>query len=379
MLQQSDNAIGIAIARNLNHLFNTYGPGLGIELTTGGIIRHYRKKRVELAPATIRTFLSGKAKHARETTLDELVHVFQEEFKDIKGSWLTARDESTFLGLLGKRDVIEFKISGYKENVASLAQWIKGTYVAYRYSFEGRSAKEVTREVLHIWLDDKLVLRFRMSFWSRGAEPGQEALEFVGHVLPVGTSILFVALSEGQAKRDRGRTFFLHDDRSHPRLRNCALGILSSTRLHGDWAPCVACTILVRVDRELSGDELAQFIQDATLIDETGSLVREDFGSTYGTWIEAFIDNRPGGARKETRIAKLDRKANRREAVLRLDRQRFIETMPDILEDVMGDSKIQAPYKANWRAPPKPKNVAEQAVGNGRTPPKKGIRKKKRG
>jgi len=279
------------------------------------------------------------------------VFPFHKKLPRIEGSWLLTRDPGTFLELLSnasKRDVVHIEVPGYAERAPSLAKWIAGTYIAYRYAFEGEDDKDVAREVLHIWLDGA-ILKFRMSYWSRTSEPGQESLEFSGVVLPIGQSIFFMGLSTNQAQRDRGRSLFLHDDRAHPKLRNCALGLLSSTRLHGDWSPCVACTLLIRLEKEPAN--ITQFIQDASLIDNTGTLLTKDFGEKHRLWIEAFIDNRPRGSIKEPALAALDGRPGVREPVLRLNRSRFNENMPGILEDIMKDPSICAPFKANWNSP----------------------------
>ena len=334
------------ISRNLKHLIKTYGGPLGIPEETSSIINHYAKLKIELSPTTIRGFLDGNASNRpQEATLNDLVFPFSGKVPRIEGSWLLTRDPKTFLELLGKRNVVQIEVPSYDEHVAKLANWIAGTYVAYRFAFEGEDDRDVSREVLHIWLDDS-TLKFRMSYWSRVSEPGQEAKEFSGLVLPVGQSIFFIGFSTNQAQRDRGRSLFLHDDRAHPRLRNCALGLLSSTRLHGDWAPCVACTLLIRVEKEPA--DLARFIQDASLIDSSGTLLATDFGEKHRLWIEAFLDNRPRGSIKEAALAALDGKPGIREPVLRLNRGRFNENMPGILEDVMKDPSIRAPFKANW-------------------------------
>jgi hypothetical protein len=93
---------------------------------------------------------------------------------------------------------------------------------------------------------------------------------------------------------------------------------------------------------------LTQFIQDASLIDSSGTLLATDFGEKHRLWIEAFLDNRPRGSIKEPALADLDGKPGIREPVLRLNRGRFNENMPGILEDVMKDPGIRAPFKANW-------------------------------
>src|SRR5215510_3940590 len=232
---QHPEPINKVISRNLNHLFTTYGGALGIPGGANHIVNHYKKEGIALSPTTIRGFLDGSASNRpQEATLNDLVFPFHKKLPRIEGSWLLTRDLGTFLELLSnasKRDVLHIEVPGYAERAPSLAKWIAGTYIAYRYAFEGEDDKDVAREVLHIWLDGA-ILKFRMSYWSRTSEPGQESLEFSGVVLPIGQSIFFMGLSTNQAQRDRGRSLFLHDDRAHPKLRNCALGLLSSTRLH---------------------------------------------------------------------------------------------------------------------------------------------------
>ena len=350
------------IARNLNHLFDVHGGQLGVGQRTSDRIAHYQKINIGLVRTTIRAFLEGKgSNHPQSSTLDLLVHPFKKFLPNIEGSALLAPDTETFAQFLksaGIRNTITIEVPEYGVKVKSLAKWLNGTYIAYRYAFEGADDRAVSREVLHIWMDEESTLRFRMSYWSRTSEPGQEALEFTGHVIPIGQSIMFVGLSKDHPQRDRGRSLFLHDDRAHPRMRNVALGLLTSTRLHGDWAPCVACTLLIRVEREPSN--IADFIQAVSLIDDTGTLIERDFGARHKTFVRALLDNRPRGSIKEPELERLARvgsldelskDAMPRDAVLRLNRQRFDDNMPRILDDVLSDSSIDAPFKAGWKPP----------------------------
>ena len=350
------------IARNLKHLFDIYGAKIGAGQETRDRIAPYRN--VGLGRTTIRAFLEGKgSNHPQSSTLNLLVHPFKDKklLPNLEGSALLAPDSETFAQFLksaGVRNTITIEVPEYDKKAKSLANWLNGTYVAYRYAFEGTDDRDVTREVLHIWMDKESTLRFRMSYWSRLAEPGQEASEFTGHVIPIGQSIMFVGLSKDHPQRDRGRSLFLHDDRAHPRMRNVALGLLTSTRLHGDWAPCVACTLLIRVEREPSN--IADFIQAVSLIDDTGTLIERDFGARHKTFVRALLDNRPRGSIKEPELERLARvgsldelskDAMPRDAVLRLNRQRFDDNMPRILDDVLSDSSIDAPFKAGWKPP----------------------------
>jgi hypothetical protein len=350
MPEASQETVAQTISRNLTHLLSTYGRELGIAEGTGKRIRYYEKQDIELSAQTIRGFIQGNGSEApQDATLDKLVKIFKKVLPGIQGNWLLARDPKELDDLLAtavSRDAITIAVPDYRKRILSLAKWMEGTYIAYRYAFEGLNDKEVAREVVHIWIDSDGVLWFRMSFWSRGAEAGQEAMEFTGHVIPIGHSIVFMGFSTGQAQHDRGRSLFLHDDRAHPRLRDCALGLLSSTRLHGDWSPCVACTLLVRVAGKPR--DLKAFVQNATRIDDTGAMIRDDFGSRHELWIKAFLDNRPRGTIKEREYATVDGTPANRDPVLRLDRVRFGERMPHILADIMTDRKISAPFKPDW-------------------------------
>jgi hypothetical protein len=85
-----------------------------------------------------------------------------------------------------------------------------------------------------------------------------------------------------------------------------------------------------------------------------------DFGARHKTFIRAILDNRPRGSIKEQELEKLDpadpvdEKASvkkPREAVLRLNRRRFEDNMPRILDDILSDESIDAPFKAGWKPP----------------------------
>jgi len=360
------------IARNLKHLFDIYGAKIGAGQETRDRIAPYRN--VGLGRTTIRAFLEGKgSNHPQSSTLNLLVHPFKDKklLPNLEGSALLAPDSETFAQFLksaGVRNTITIEVPEYDKKAKSLANWLNGTYVAYRYAFEGTDDRDVTREVLHIWMDKESTLRFRMSYWSRLAEPGQEASEFTGHVVPIGQSIMFVGLSTDDQHRNRGRSLFLYDDRAHPRMRNVALGLLTSTRLHGDWAPCVACTLLIRVEKQPSN--IADFVQAVTLIDDTGTLIERDFGARHKTFIRAILDNRPRGSVKEPELERLNfvgssdevsTDVTPREAVLRLNRQRFDDNMPRILDDVLSDSSIDAPFKAGWKSPKRVTSMAPKS------------------
>jgi hypothetical protein len=79
--------------------------------------------------------------------------------------------------------------------------------------------------------------------------------------------------------------------------------------------------------------------------------MRADFGARHEVWLRAFIDNSPRSTSKEREPREIEGELARRDPVLRIDRIRFNEIMPDILADVMNDSTIQAPFKPNWTAP----------------------------
>jgi hypothetical protein len=89
-------------------------------------------------------------------------------------------------------------------------------------------------------------------------------------------------------------------------------------------------------------------------------MIERDFGARHKTFIRAFLDNRPRGSIKEPELERLDPvgsldemlPADRpREAILRLNRQRFDDNMPRILDDVLSDRSIDAPFKAGWKPP----------------------------
>jgi len=338
-----------ALSCNLNYMVETYGPKLRIPVGTKAIAQWFEEQYGEVSERTVRLILHGTGSpNPHPKTLQALTKCFRPAVPAIQDSWWTLSDHSEFLRLArpsGSKDSVQLVVPNYHRAILGLEHRWCGTYIAYRYSFEARTDGLVAREVIHIWLDNS-VMRFRMSYWAEATtHPGQKARFFEGTVLPVGLSVFLVGLSS-DGEHDRGRSLFFHDDRSPGEMRDCKFGLLTSTRLHGDYGPCVACIFLVRVDWVPS--DLDTFMQDATCIYDTDQMLHEDFGSNHDIWLKGFLDNRPRGTPKEPEYAEVDGHPKYRDPVLRLDRIRFIERMPEVLAEVMRDDKIQSPFKAGW-------------------------------
>jgi hypothetical protein len=170
--------------------------------------------------------------------------------------------------------------------------------------------------------------------------------------------LFLVGFNINQTEHDRGRSLFFDDARGDSQLRHCKLGILSTTRLHGDLAPCAACTILVRAQWE--PEDLAEFLQEVTTIGDFGSIIRSDFGIRDDeasqrrlNFLRLFMDNRPSGVPREPELVRIEGDRTGPEPVLRLNTNRFNREMPHILKAALDDDNAHAPFKANWANRPR--------------------------
>jgi hypothetical protein len=249
-------------------------------------------------------------------------------------------------------------VPGYTRSLGRLEQRLCGTFVAYRYPFEGSDEQKVCREVVHVWRD-KGAIRFRMSFLPKDdgeAPPG----EFRGTVLKIDNSLLF--LGQTPAGEDglhaRGRSMFVCDELDLEPMRRTMFGLLSSTRLFGGGAPCAACIILVRVERrDLKPATETAFVAQATRILPLERVLGADFSAPDVATIRLFLDNRPIGSLRDEaepldrELIAADPRRRNRDPVMRLNLQRFSDEMPKIIERAMLDGGINSAFKPDWRPP----------------------------
>jgi hypothetical protein len=144
-----------------------------------------------------------------------------------------------------------------------------------------------------------------------------------------------------QSEDDRGRCLFVADAKARAGADLCKIAIVSSTRLDDDCAPCAACTVLVKVERE--PDDYFRFAKDVTRMSTYGDIIHADFGKKHDLWLRTFLDNAATEPDGQTR-----RKDAPPEPVLRVDTARFYGHMPTILADVRNDPDVVSPFKLNW-------------------------------
>jgi hypothetical protein len=228
---------------------------------------------------------------------------------------------------------------------------LAGTYVSYRWAFEMDKDYLIAREVLHVFKTPS-GLSFRMSFWGSVDKPGQRAYIFEGKVIPVGLSLFFVSLNYDHKNLNRGRSLFVHEERS-PSRGSFRIGILTGTRLQPDYGACAAMTMLVKVHPDIPDDLVDGFIQGVTKNALFDTIIEEDFGDDIvrKNWIRACLDNRPTGAEKEPDIRTLDFDKPR-EVTLRVFRDRFDKRIVGVMKSVLENDKILSSFKGHWIGKP---------------------------
>jgi hypothetical protein len=263
----------------------------------------------------------------------------------------------------GLRDLISFKIPNYGQEVAETRPHLLGTYVTYRYAFERGAEGDgilIAREVLHVEKDGP-DLAFKLSFCRNMGDPDPDPQWFGGKVIPLGNSLFFVGFDFSDKVPSRGRTLFI-PKMSHGPLRNCNIGLISGTRMHRDYGPATACTLIFRApspDRRLS-----QFMKNVTRNEPVATVLNRDFGGNkeHHDWIRGFLDNRPAGAQKEPELAEREKtdgnKMRPMEATLRVDVGRFERQMQQLYAELIRAPDVNAPFKENWNPENQPLLVA---------------------
>jgi hypothetical protein len=128
---------------------------------------------------------------------------------------------------------------------------------------------------------------------------------FEGPVLLVGRTVVFFGTNLGvktaDREYDRARVIVIDHDNAGSDTYDCKIGLMTSTRPRRDHAPCTASTILIRT----------QYPSESEL--------------------EPYV-----------------RRGPRADRVLRLDTDRFATHMGHILDQVIANDDICAPFKENW-------------------------------
>jgi hypothetical protein len=332
---------------NFRHLVEAYGaeaglPSLREEARFVAALIDSMHGGEKLSDTQIKNILHGRSGHtAHAKTLQALKSVFKKVLPELRETWLLMDDASAFCSLVAatRPNLAVLSVPHLYKQSATLKDWLSGTFVTYRFAFHPEIDDDVAREVTHVEFE-RHTLKFKSSFWAEGNRPDQPALLYKGPVLPVGKSILYVGFSDLTTNDpNRGRTLILHNEVAPAILKDCNIGLLTTTRMHGDGHPVVACTILVRVKWEPA--DINSFIQEVTRIAPFSEIVTADFGPRHAVQIKQFLDNRPHG----------------KEMMLRADSNRFNRVMPGILKAAKDDANIFAPFKSNWPQRPSVQSI----------------------
>jgi hypothetical protein len=335
--RNNDRAVP-AVTQNLNRLIDTYGIQLGIPKDISGLSRYF-SEHTGVSQGTIRALLAGNVDRIQISTADRLAKAFRAVVPTIQAHWLSL-EANDFAQLIQRptSSVLKLELPGIRSNSDELRHWLCGSYIAYNFGFDAGPDTEVVRRVLHIWGSEEPYLQFRMSFFQFP----RVAREFRGYVLPVGLALWFIGFDIDGAEYDhRGCSLFFSNDRD-PALRGCKLGILSSTRLHGDRAPSATSIMLVRanwIERDT-----ARFDDDITRISSADEIFSNDFGAERVAAIKSLMDDR------DDPTSTLRMKASGHNPVLRASQYRFNSLMPAILAEVFNDNDVRAPFKDGWRS-----------------------------
>jgi hypothetical protein len=357
MKQSRTSGNGKALRQIVEHMLQLHGSKLHLPpLSTRSRLADEIAKRTKLSAKLIKNILEGKSGRPNSKTCERLVQLFS-GVAIVEPAWFLADTFDAFLALLEHQQQLPTpRHVTIQIPTAPLGlydeEWICGTYVTYRYSFEAIDDSIVAREVMHVARNGD-ALNFTMSFWANSDQPGQIAQRYAGNVVPIGRSVMAFGFNTGTNRHDRARAIFLDDDRGSKALMTCRFGIMTSTRLHGDYAPCCATTIIIRA--QWVPPDIDKFIDEVTEIASFDKIIKTDFGNVRDDLVSfrAFLDNRPLGAEKSAELAATEGlRKGQRDPVLRLNPNRFNRIMPRIVDRVHADDRIFAPFKENWRNRP---------------------------
>jgi hypothetical protein len=330
----------------------------------------------KLARGTLLGILNGGRHGANKNTRESLAKFFnQVAVPRLEPNWFSSASLGEFLSKRSETPELAIRVpADYWRKAQRLEVGLCGTYICYRYGFDAINSGDVAREVLHMWREGA-ALKFKMSFVPRSRQADDAVYQFDGPVVLAGRSAVLVGTNIGTAtedrEHDRVRSIFFDHDHGGVKEQDCWIGLLTSTRLRDDFAPCSACTILVKVRKTLKENELAQLMTDATCVDSFDKVIVGDFGPKYVPLLKLFLDNRLLGTPIDDDMQAWATPVMRPDRALRLNPGRFAANMPEIIKEALDDPTIRAPFKPNWFAPAPPPAAAGAQGRVGRKPLKK--------
>ena len=323
-------------------------------------------KHTKLSARTIRNMLNGRVRRPTRHSCQVLTALFRPHIPSLDWRWFHAPADE-FKALVESRAAAERDpVAGAAEtmreppdaaseaNDANDRDSLEGTYLGYRHAFSATTINRITREVLHIYRGNG-GLAFRMSYLPGTRGRSDVVMEFRGAVETAGPSVVLIG-STGAGGERRLRTFYARNNGhiEQPELENYKLGLLVSTR-EGDGVPCAACTLLIKVQRRLEGEEaLNAFMRAATRTDTFDKIMSRDF--VKGDWVllRLFLDNRPSRSPKDLNDptdAALDawEGPGPRDPVLRISQDRFERSMEEVLQRALSAIDIVPTFREDWR------------------------------
>lgn len=345
------NRVAAAAQAILRQLITEYG--VALHLPTGdNQIAAYIAQETGLAPGTVLGILSGSTERINENTRNKLANLFNRAaIPRIQPVWLSSRSLTEFNSKRLGSGLVPIRMpTDYQQQIARVGSWLCGVHIVYRYSLDSIDTGDVAREVIHIW-NDGTFLQFQMSFINQSGRENSPVYFFEGPVLLVGrTAVLLgtnVGIKTDDREYDRARVIVIDHDNAGGDTHDCKIGLMTSTRPRRDHAPCTASTILIRT-RFAASPVYDDLVRTATVIRTLDETIKSDFGDEHGPLIKTFLDNRVLGSKVEPELEPYVKRLPRPERVLRLDTDRFATHMGHILDQVIANDTICAPFKENW-------------------------------
>jgi hypothetical protein len=337
------DAEGGALSAILDYLIRSKGSELGIPTGSRGLTITYLSGRTGISPRAIRAMLDQKSVRPTAHTRERLAEFFATALPKVQEHWFLdqsvdsfrariepkGRPSQTFLGL---------PVAPQGAETQAL-DGLCGTYICYRYSHGPSADATLAREVLTIERESGQ-LKFRLSFFR--PTPANSVGYFTGVVASVGRCLVFVGVTEDDVP-GRALTMIVNNERDYTE-HFCQLGIMTTTRVGDEGAPFAASAVIIRSQHEPA--DLAEFTFRTTVVGRLEEIVTQDFGAEAEPYLRLFLDNRPAGVEKEPDLQAIDGNRLGRDRVLRANLAKFRDNMPGILERVLQDRSLAAPFKA---------------------------------
>jgi hypothetical protein len=336
----------------LRQLITEYGVALHLPTGDNQIAAHIAQE-TGLAQGTVLGILSGSTERINENTRNKLASLFNRAaIPRIQPVWLSSRSLAEFNSKRAGSGLIPIRMpTDYLQQVERVGDWLCGIHIVYRYSLDFIDTGDVAREVIHIW-NDGAILQFKMSFINQSGREKNPVYFFEGPVLLVGRTAVLLGTNVGvqteDREYDRARVIVLDHDNAGGDTHDCKIGLMTSTRPRRDHAPCTASTILIRTQFAASPSVFDDLVRTATVIQSLDDIIKSDFGDEFAPQIKTFLDNRPHGYKLEPELEPYVKRGPRPDRVLRLDTDRFATHMGHILDMVIANDVICAPFKENW-------------------------------